>query len=53
MNFPKTLLFINQLYAFSEFLAKHAAASNKKGVVGRIGKINPIIPKDKEMYPIT
>jgi hypothetical protein len=51
MNFPKILLCINQLYAFSEFLAKHAAATNRNGVVGRMGKINPIMPKVNEKYP--
>ena len=51
MNFPKNLLLKSQLLNLLELLAKHAAASKRKGVVGKRGRNMPRIASPKEMVP--
>lgn len=48
---PKRGLFISQLCHLGEDLAKQAAATNKKGVVGRTGKNMPNVAKPTNKKP--
>ncbi|MBY0517645.1 MAG: hypothetical protein K2P81_12085 [Bacteriovoracaceae bacterium] len=51
MAAPKTGMLRSQEWKRGEDLLKQKAASSKKGVVGRIGKKAPTIPKQKKIQP--
>jgi hypothetical protein len=47
----RTEFLINHLYNLRELREKQAAERIKKGVVGRSGRSNPMMPSAKEMNP--
>ena len=49
--FLYSLVPVNQRWKRSEPLAKQKEVANKKGVVGRTGKITPNKPRPKQMKP--
>jgi hypothetical protein len=44
---------MSQVFSLFDPRVKQNAASNRKGVVGRIGRGMPIIPSIKEIIPAT
>lgn len=51
MYFPNTLCAVSHVYSFFELLRKQAAASNKKGVVGKTGIKIPTTPVPRVKNP--
>jgi hypothetical protein len=48
---PNHLLLNSQSYILVELLQKHAAAANRKGVVGKIGNTIPMAPRATQTKP--
>ncbi|OCH37928.1 hypothetical protein A6D99_12545 [Aliivibrio fischeri] len=44
---------INQWFTRGDAFIKHALANNRKGVVGKRGRITPIKPKISDVNPVT